>query len=694
MTCFFKCVKYSVRQFLLIFSVLVSLAVRGQYDSVAFEKIIRSLKGDKGLDRFAELSDSLYRRDKAVEKRFILQMYNKSVREKDKFTQAYTLNALGLWYAEFNLFSDAYTAYSNSLKIYSEVDHPSGKFNVLSNMGALYYYLRDPKKALAYTMRAYEIFKNRIPNNYKKGASVCLNIGSMYGEMNNLPLARTYFFRALDFYNKDPEDSITKAFIYNNISDTYLIENDIENAEKFGRVAFDLKLKYGTRREQANGCLNMAQVVERKGDYQKAIALYKEGISYSDTSAPNHDLSELYSGLAYVFSKTNNVREENKYLKLSYDTKEYLDSVARITELSNNEIKYEFRQQAVNDSIQNMAQIKLRDVKLEQKKRESVYGVIALIVVSIIAFLIFNRYRVIQQQNKIIEEQKHLVEDKNKEITDSINYARNLQDALIPNPSELNALFPEAFVIYLPKDIVAGDFYWVHEVRSQEFGVRSNTGDGVSASRDNVLPNDNPQPRTTNSKLLVAVADCTGHGVPGALVSVVCINALYRAVNEFNLVQPNEILDKVNVIVNETFSKNSKQVNDGMDISLLLVDYEAKEVRWSGANNKLIYFENGAVYGIKPDKQPIGKSENHAPFTLHTLSLVPGSVFYLLTDGFSDQFGGEKNKKMGFAQFKRLMETNYTKPMHEQKENFEKAFFDWKNDGEQTDDVSLIGIKV
>ncbi|MGZ4096057.1 MAG: tetratricopeptide repeat protein [Bacteroidia bacterium] len=632
------------------------------------EKVIRKFEYATNVDEFTKISDSLYRVSKSDQKRFILQVKHHSELNKNRFLEGMTLNALALWYAEFGLYSDAYTTYMKALDIFNAINHSSGKFNVLSNIGALYYYMGDPKKALVYEFKAYEIFKNKMPERYSKGASVCINIGSMYGELNNLPLARSYFFRALEYYTKDPEDSITRAFIYNNISDTYLFSGDIANAEKYAAVAFDIKKKYGSTREKANAYLNMAQIAERKEEYRRAEEYYLTGLSFCDLQAPNQDLLKIYRGLANVYEVTKNAKDENKFLKLGYKTNSYLDSIGRASEVRNNEIKEEYRQQAVNDSIQSRAQIKLRDIKLEQKRKESVYGIIALVVVSIIAFLIFNRYRVTQKQKVIIEEQKHLVEDKNKEITDSINYARNLQDALIPNPSELTSLFPGAFVIYIPKDIVAGDFYWVHEVKG-----RTKTG---------------------AKQILIAVADCTGHGVPGALVSVVCINALYRTVNEFNLYEPNEILDKVNMIVNETFSKYSKQVNDGMDISLLLIDYAGNEVRWSGANNKLIYFENDIVYGIKPDKQPIGKNENHKPFSLHRIPLVRGSVFYLLTDGYSDQFGGDKNKKMGFAQFKKLMENNYSKPMDEQKVNFEKAFNDWKKDGEQTDDVSLIGIKI
>ncbi|MBA3663185.1 MAG: tetratricopeptide repeat protein [Bacteroidetes bacterium] len=653
--------------FLIVFC-FFTCTIQAQYDSLEMERVIRTFEKADNADVFTRISDSLYHISKTDQKRFILQVQRRAELSNNKFLKAMSLNALGLWYAELNLFSDAYTAYMKALDIFNAIDHSSGKFNVLSNIGALYYYIGDSKKALVYEFKAYEIFKQKLPNRYSKGASACLNIGSMYGQLGNLPLARTYFLRALEYYQKDPEDSITRAFIYNNISDTYLFADDIVNAEKYAAVAFEIKRKYGSRREKANGYLNMGQIAMRKDEFKKAESYYLTALSLCELDAPNENLYGVYYGLADVYESLNNVKEEIKYLKLSYKTRGHLDSLARASEVKNLEIKTEFRQKAVNDSIANMAQIKVRDVKLEQKKRESIYGIIALIVVSIIAFLIFNRYRITQKQKVIIEEQKHLVEDKNKEITDSINYAKNLQDALIPNPAELTALFPGAFVIYMPKDIVAGDFYWVHEIKNSE--------------------------KTNGRQILVAVADCTGHGVPGALVSVVCINALYRAVNEFNLFEPNEVLDKVNIIVNETFSKYSKQVNDGMDISLMLVDYANNEVRWSGANNKLIYFESDAVYGLKPDKQPIGKNEDHKPFTLHTLPLMRGSMFYLLTDGFSDQFGGDKNKKMGFAQFKKLMESNYNKPMEEQRANFEKAFIDWKKDCEQTDDVSLLGIKI
>ncbi len=319
----------------------------------------------------------------------------------------------------------------------------------------------------------------------------------------------------------------------------------------------------------------------------------------------------------------------------------------------------------MNDSLQNLAQLKVRDIELAQKKKESYYGIIALIIVAGFAFLFFRRYKLSQKQKAEIEFQKSTVDLKNKEITESINYAKNVQDALMPNAGELSNIFKESFVTYLPKDIVAGDFYWWHDFSDQG-----------------------------KKKTLIAAADCTGHGVPGAMVSVVCINALNRAVNEFNLEKPNEVLDKVNFIVNETFSKNNKHINDGMDISMLYVDYDNSVINWTGANNRLIYFKGEELVEVKPDKQAIGKSEIKKPFSFNSMPLVQDTIYYLLTDGFHDQFGGDKNKKLGIAKLRSLMIDHCKKPMHEQAVIFESTFRSWKNNLEQTDDVTLIGIKV
>jgi serine phosphatase RsbU (regulator of sigma subunit) len=267
----------------------------------------------------------------------------------------------------------------------------------------------------------------------------------------------------------------------------------------------------------------------------------------------------------------------------------------------------------------------------------------------------------VTERTKEINGQKHLLEEKNKEITDSINYAQRLQQAILPSIEFITQNFPNNFVLYKPKDIVAGDFYWAEKI---------------------------------GEKFFIAAADSTGHGVPGAIVSVVCSNALNRTIKEFKLTETGKILDKTRELVIETFEKSASEVKDGMDISLLCIDSKNKNIYWSGANNPLWYIQDNELKEIKADKQPIGKTEYPKPFRTHEIEYKANTTFYLFTDGFADQFGGPNGKKFKYKQFSDLLVKNNNLSQSQQAEIINKAFSDWKGDLEQVDDVCVIGIKI
>ncbi|MFN5182817.1 MAG: PP2C family protein-serine/threonine phosphatase [Bacteroidota bacterium] len=267
----------------------------------------------------------------------------------------------------------------------------------------------------------------------------------------------------------------------------------------------------------------------------------------------------------------------------------------------------------------------------------------------------------VTERTKEISEQKQLIEEKQKEIVDSISYAKRLQEAILPPLEFISTNLPYSFILYKPKDIVAGDFYWAEKV-----------GD----------------------KFFLAAADSTGHGVPGAMVSVVCSNALNRTIKEFKLTETGKILDKTRDLVLETFEKSSKEVKDGMDISLLCIDKEKNKIYWSGANNPLWFIENGTLKEIKPDKQPIGKTDNPRPFTTHELDYKENLTFYLFTDGLADQFGGPKGKKFKYKQLEEILVSINDKTMQEQSVIVNQKFEFWKGELEQVDDVCIIGLRM
>jgi serine phosphatase RsbU (regulator of sigma subunit) len=276
--------------------------------------------------------------------------------------------------------------------------------------------------------------------------------------------------------------------------------------------------------------------------------------------------------------------------------------------------------------------------------------------------------REVEVQKHVIEQQKELVEEKQQEIIDSITYAKRLQNAILPPKNYINKYLPDNFVLYQPKDIVAGDFYWME----------------VTESSDS----------ESTELIFIAVADSTGHGVPGALVSIVCSNALNKSVKEFGLRQPGQILDKTRAIVLETFEKSGEEIKDGMDISLLCIDKKNKKITWSGANNPLWFVSDHHLTEIKPDKQPVGKSDKLLPFTTREIVWLPEMMIYLMTDGYPDQFGGPKGKKFKYKQLEELLVAISHDPPEVQKQTLIERFNSWKGDLEQVDDVTLIGIRL
>lgn len=267
------------------------------------------------------------------------------------------------------------------------------------------------------------------------------------------------------------------------------------------------------------------------------------------------------------------------------------------------------------------------------------------------------------ERTKDLQLQKEIVEEKNKEIVDSINYAQRLQNAILPPMEKVKTALPQSFILFKPKDIVSGDFYWMTE---------------------------------KDGKVLIAAVDCTGHGVPGAMVSVVGANSLDRCVNEFGLTTPAEIMDKLTDLVVETFDTHSgDEVKDGMDMSLCAIDVKKKTLTYAGANNPLWVVKHSTIEleEIKANKQPIGQFSHRQPFVNHEVKLDEGDCVYLFSDGYPDQFGGPKGKKLKYSTFKTMLVGLHERSMIEQKSALDTEFEKWKGDLEQIDDVCVIGVR-
>lgn len=254
------------------------------------------------------------------------------------------------------------------------------------------------------------------------------------------------------------------------------------------------------------------------------------------------------------------------------------------------------------------------------------------------------------------------LEEKNKDIMDSIRYAQRIQVAILPPEIVVKRHIPESFILFKPKDIVSGDFYWME---------------------------------MQGNKVLYAAVDCTGHGVPGAFMSIVGHNGLNRAVHEYGLSKPSDILDKLNELLEETLRQKDKiDVKDGMDIALCCLDPENLKLEYSGANNELYLVRGREIIEVKADKQPIGAFHTRRSFTNHALDLQKGDTIYTFTDGYADQFGGPKGKKFKYSQMKELLLSVQRLPMPQQREVLNNTIDSWKGDLVQIDDICMIGVRV
>lgn len=269
----------------------------------------------------------------------------------------------------------------------------------------------------------------------------------------------------------------------------------------------------------------------------------------------------------------------------------------------------------------------------------------------------------IEEATSEIKEQKHLIEEKHKEITDSINYAERIQRSFLATKEVLDEHLHDYFVFFQPKDIVSGDFYWASKLNNGHFAF--------------------------------CCADSTGHGVPGAIMSILNISSLEKSIETYN--SASDILNSTRKIIIERLKKDgsSEGGKDGMDASLLILNNDKSKLSYAAANNPVWIIRNNEIIELSPDKMPVGKHDKDAiPFTQHEIDLHKGDVIYMLTDGMSDQFGGPKGKKFMYKQLKELLLSIANEPMDKQKQRLNSVFEKWKGNLEQVDDVTLIGLRI
>ena len=602
--------------------------------------------------------------------------YNRSLELQEELKNdkgiAGTLNNIGVIFEKQGNYAKAIEFYTRSLSIQEKLNNESEIASSLLNIGNIYDNQYDYEKALQYYNQSLALEQKL---NNKEGISKCLfNIADVYADMDSLDKALEYHEQSLAIKEElGKKDGIANSLSL--IGSIYLNKGEYEKATDYNKQSLQISREIGYKSGIVIALQNLSQIHFEMGHFDQSIEFGQQSLKIAQEIGIANETKNIAHTLYQSYKNKNRFKEALNLYELFITTRDTIESRENQKEVIRQEYKYAYEKQALADSIKNAELQKVKDAELaaqkaisQQQRQRSYFLYTGLVIAILIGIFIFNRLKLTRKQKGIIEEQKeqvdhafHQLEDKNMQIMDSIKYAKRIQTAILPPEKLVNDFLRNSFIFYKPKDIVAGDFYWLEP-----------KGDQV----------------------LFAAADCTGHGVPGAMVSVVCNNSLNRAVREYNEEDPGRILDKTRELVIEEFEKSEEDVQDGMDIALCKLN--GHQLSYAGANNPLWIIRNGSseIEEYKPNKQPIGKYTRNDPFDSHQLDLKSGDAFYIFSDGFIDQFGGPKGKKLKSAKFKRLLLSIQGKDMHEQHQVLENYFNEWKGHLEQLDDVCVIGVRV
>ena len=564
-------------------------------------------------------------------------------------------------------------------------------------------------------------------NNLKEISTIYINLGNAYYNYGQLKDAKKYFQLLIGISNKlnDEEGmaighSNLGTIVKNDSLATYhLLEakvyyekiNDQSGVATIDYTLTNLKIKDGSNISEFDrisaistykrikdvffennltnfyvGCLTsigreLTKIGNAKEGYSYLFEAEKVGKEMQDYNI----LKQIYENLAINCDNRKDYKMEAQYLIQGQNIKDSLFKENKASAIAEMQTKYDTEKKEAENSLL-LAEKELDRAELDKKSAQQkmlMLGLfLALVIVAYVAYSLIQKKKtnkLLNAQNEEISNKNEIIEEKNKDITDSINYAQRIQNAILPVDGFLAKHF-ESFIYYRPKDIVSGDFYWIKEV---------------------------------NDRIYFSVVDCTGHGVPGAFMSIIGHNSLNRIIDDFNLVHTGEILDKMNELVTTAVGNKSTEeisIRDGMDMSICSIDKKTNILEYSGAQNSLYLlrsnenilegkepvFENDSInfYELKADKMAIGGGVNNTSYKTHSIELKKEDTIYLFSDGYADQFGGPKGKKFMYKRFKKMLLDIQDKSMDDQLTHIDNRMKEWVGDMDQLDDICMMGVRI
>lgn len=599
---------------------------------------------------------------------------------EDTTSIALSLNSVALIYQEWGQYEKSLEYRLESIRL-SELDNNlHGVANSKYNMGNLYVKIGKPAKALEYFEEAKEDFLELLSEypddlSVKQGVSESIySIGVMQVQKEQFNKASANFREALAI-KRPIADKVGMANCFYQIGLIEFKQKDYENARQSFFQALQLKNLVGDVKGIALVNHQIGNLYCNMGLNKESENFLNRSILYAKENGDKEILRENYKLLYQIYFSKAKSAEALQYHVLY---KAYADSVLSenttkvVEELS---VRYETeKKEKENVLLQQENEINTLTIQKQKSVGRYLLGVILLVLsIVVILYILFRskqrtnkvislKNALLGQQNEQIVSQKKVIERKNRDLTDSIVYAKRIQESMLVQEEKLNTFVDDAFIFFKPKDIVSGDFYW--------FGEK-------------------------DGKVIVSAIDCTGHGVPGAFMSMLGNSFLNQIIHNEGICSPDLILEELNKNVQVALKQAETSNRDGMDMALCTIDKSNRTLEFAGAKNPLVIIKNGEAMRIKGDKNPIGLSYGSTnEFKKHTIELNESASYYMFSDGYVDQFGGPKHKKYMVKNLQNLLLEVHQKPMAEQKQILESTLSEWMKDEEQIDDVLVVGFKI
>ncbi|MEX0987918.1 MAG: tetratricopeptide repeat protein [Bacteroidales bacterium] len=693
----------SKKAFFIIFSLLLlCTSVIGQDTKISELKSSVEIMADDTIkvNTLLELSKSLYETSQQEAIAYSLQARELARRLEFKYGEATALKYQGLANFYLGEYVESYRAWEEALNIFENIGDKEGEANILSNIGVIYNNQGDDSRALELylkaldlanetndTLREISVLNNigliysKKPSteqlalenyqtalelselfNFPRGiGSTSLNIGEIFFNNGDYSSALEYFERSMSAFKQTNSLDITSTYIY--IGKIYAAREDYDMAVQYQEESLEIATNAGAKREVLLSVLALAQTYYAKGDMNNAIELNIRARKLADELGARYEKMSALRALAVAYESGNDFRNAFLAQVQAWNLKDTIFSEASQEQINKLRVQNEIdNYQQENELLKR--DIELREVRNKQQQIVILVFIIGFIVTMVFIILLFRTNKLRRRANHILEKQNILITGQKKEITDSIRYASRIQNAVLTPVEDLSQFLPEHFILYRPRDIVSGDFYWITKI---------------------------------NNRIMCVIADCTGHGVPGAFMSMLGVTFLNEIISRNPDIQANDMLNELRSHVITSLHQTAGQggTQDGMDLATIIIDQPNSELQYAGANNPLILIRNNELKEYKPDKMPIGIHENaNKPFTNHKIKYSAGDVLYTFSDGFPDQFGGPSGKKFMIRNFKEQLSRIHKKPMGQQLIMLEKVLDDWMEGVSQIDDILVMGIRL